>query len=107
MIVELATVVSFKDSNHNVKCIAKKTPAIHKYNHSFLVSFINSLHFKYTIGNNSRQAKYILFILIMVAGASDHFTKIAAKDIAIIETVNSNPTGVFIFPPFFKLLKLY
>jgi hypothetical protein len=43
----------------------------------------------------------------MVAGASDHFTKIAAKEIAIIETANSNQTGVFIFPPFFNILKLY
>lgn len=53
----------------------------------------------YTMGINKRHAKYIRYMLNMLDGASDHLTKMAAKDIAIIEMVSSNPTFLFIFPP--------
>ena len=89
----------FGEPNHKAKCRARKIPAIAKNSQSFLDSFLNSSLFSHTIGSNKAQARYMRYMLIILAGASDHFTNMAAKEMAIIEIVSNNPTGVFMFPP--------
>ena len=86
--VELATVVSFKEPNHKAKCSARKAPEKRSNSQSFFESFLNSFLFMYTIGSNSIPASHIRYMLNIVAGASDHLTKIAEKETAIIEIAN-------------------
>src|SRR3954470_1437469 len=50
MMVELATVVNFKDPNQRTKCKAKKTPEKNKKNQSFFSIFLNSLRLLQTMG---------------------------------------------------------
>jgi hypothetical protein len=52
------------------------------------VIFLNSSRFFQTIGSINRLANIMRYILKIEAGASDHFTKIAENDIAIIEMVS-------------------
>src|SRR5699024_9424284 len=102
--VELATVVYCKDANHNAKCKAKQMPEHTKTVQAFDWSRCNSLRLFQTIGSSNTLAKYILYILITVGGASDHFTKIAENDIAIIEMANSNSICYFFFCSSFHIL---
>jgi len=91
IIVELATVVNLRELNQRAKWNAKKEPEKNKNAQSLLDSFLKSFLCIYTMGIIIRHASHIRYILKMVAGASDHFTKIAENEMAIIETSNGSP----------------
>jgi predicted transposase YbfD/YdcC len=88
IMVELATVVNFKEPNQRAKCKAKKRPEKNNKSQSLFRTLLNSSRFLHTIGSNKILANHIRYILKMEAGASDHFTKMAENDIAIIEMVS-------------------
>lgn len=90
IMVELATVVSFNDPNQRTKCRAKKKPEKNKKNQSFLTIFLNSLRFFQTMGTIKILANHIRYILKIEAGASDHLTKIAENEMAMIEMVSGS-----------------
>jgi hypothetical protein len=100
MIVELATVVSFRDPNQRTKCSAKKEPEKNNSHQSFFTIFLNSARFLQTIGIISILANNIRYILKMEAGALDHFTKIAENDIAMIEMVSGKAIDFELSPCF-------
>lgn len=95
IIVELATVVSFKDSNQRAKCIAKKKPEKNKNPQPCLVIFLNSWRRTHTNGEMSMLAISILYILMIVAGASDHLTNIAENDMKIIAMIMDKLNDLF------------
>ena len=107
MMVELATVVNFSEPNQRVKCKAKKVPEKNNNIQSFFTIFLNSPRFLQTIGIISKLANSIRYILKIEAGASDHFTKMAENDIAIIEMVSGKPIDFELSPCFmFSLIFL-
>lgn len=88
--VELATVVNFKDANHKRKCSAKKNPdPIRKYQSRVLI-LRNSLRFFQTIGSIKITIIHNRYILKIEDGAEDIFTKTAANEMAIMETANGS-----------------
>lgn len=91
MMVELATVVNFKDPNQRTKCRARKKPEKNKKNQSFFMILLNSLRFFQTMGTIKILANHIRYILKIEAGASDHLTKIAENEMAMIEMVSGSP----------------
>lgn len=95
--VELATVVSFKEPNQRAKCKAKNIPEKNKRYHSLFEILLNSFLFIQTTGKSNKLARIIRYILKIVAGALDHFTKIAANEIATIETINGNTIDLEVF----------
>ena len=75
----------------------KNNPEITNRTQSFFSMFLNSLRFIHMIGNRNKLASSIRYILNTVAGASDHFTKIAEKEMAIIEIMSGT---TILFEPF-------
>lgn len=109
MIVELATDVNFNEPNHSAKCNAKNNPEKNNNIHCFWDIFRNSARLVQTMGNNKPEAIHMRYILEIVAGASDHFTKMAENDIAIIETTNGKTIdfeGLSLFNVKFPLVSL-
>src|SRR5699024_5047668 len=88
IIVELATVVSFKELNQSVKCMAKKKPEENKNNQSFFSILLNSVRFIHTIGIIKIVAKSMRYILSTDAGACDHLTNIAENETNIMAKIN-------------------
>lgn len=88
MMVELATVVNFNEPNQRAKCRARKTPEKKSMAPFLELIFFSSRRFTQTIGANNKLANNIRYILKIEAGASDHFTKMAENDIAIMEIVS-------------------
>ena len=104
MIVELATVVSFNDPNQRTKCKDKKDPEKNKRNLSFFSMFLNSSRCFHTMGSIKILANNIRYILKTEAGASDHLTKIAENEMAIMEMVSGramdlDASSCFMFSP--------
>ena len=95
IMVELATVVNFREPNQRAKCIAKKNPEKNKKPQSPLTIFLNSLRLIHTKGNIKILANNIRYILMIVAGASDHFTKMAENEIKIMANIIGIPNDLF------------